>query len=697
VIWAGALLWAVPFAAAGTQQLVLPIDVAISESAGVMAALCDRDSVCHVSAPDAEGLLEAYAAHMLAFHLRQRGVTARAVAYGAPAAGGELPQCAVVVARAQGATVFIDTAVVAAEGQRVLRTVAHDVASGEVLRSSEVPFHIPQGMDALGTAQTGRLSADDRRWLTVFDEMFPAPPQGEAGLDAAQRLASAECLFERGVWRESAELYLSARGNRPDRALARAAMAFQLAGRGEEALVAVESSLNRHADCGPLHALHGWLMLRQSGANDALPLLEQARMVDMAREGLYVYARGLVALETGDGGKAAESMRSAARLLPDALFAQTEAARLLWARGDRDAALEHYTQATRVEGAGADAWAELAVVLEATGRREEAIEALERACSVQSDSAAAVRHLALLLRQSGRHGEALEVLRKAAEANPCSASLLVAYGDGAAQAWQIATAEAQFRRALEVSPGLSYATVRLAHMLAVQRQYLQAEDMLTALLADQPAYAAARIELGRALGDSGRVEEALATLLEAAKEPQAEAGARIAMSRLHRGCGRHEEAIRDAQIAVSLLPNGAGYAELCEAFAAADQIDKAAVAASAALEHDPTSVTSYVALARVRLAEGEPDEALQATDAALELDPQAVEALRLAGTARQHKGEFRACAALWSRALELNPWDAGLHFQLSRLLGERLGEQEAALAHYARYLELERMRATPGQ
>ncbi|MFO8006103.1 MAG: tetratricopeptide repeat protein, partial [Candidatus Brocadiia bacterium] len=138
------------------------------------------------------------------------------------------------------------------------------------------------------------------------------------------------------------------------------------------------------------------------------------------------------------------------------------------------------------------------------------------------------------------------------------------------------------------------------------------------------------------------------------------------------------------------------YAALCEAFLAAGQAEKAQSAAEAALDQSAGSAAAHLAMAQVRRGQGRTEDALAETERALELDPYSVEALRLSGALRRERGELRECAALWQRALALNPWHAQMHFDLSRLLGERLGDTEAAIEHYAQYLELERARIEAG-
>jgi tetratricopeptide (TPR) repeat protein len=670
---------------------------ALADVAEVVFSLRGRGAACYVGQPEGGPLLDGYVAHMLVARLEQFGVAAHRLRYAHRPGTDGPPPCLLRTLRARGRGLYVEPVTFLEEGERWLRVSACDVVTGRQRTQVRLEFHLPEELEALVAGTVDRLSSEDARWLTLLERMFPAPEQDEPDGQSVLRLAAADYFFDRGLWEAAAERYLDEAGASPTRPLALGVMSAQLAGEWERAESRLQDGLNQHFDSGPLYALGGWLMLRQNKPEDALMLLEQARVVDIAREGLYVYARGLMALENPDTEVAEQLLTRAADLLPDNTSVQVEAGRLHWNRADLERALEYYRRATKTPGCTADTWAELAMVLDASGDLEEAARALRQAFRLRNDSTVITRHLAAVLRRLGQHGEALAVLRGAAEANPCRPGLLAAYGDGAAEMWRTEIAEAQFRRATSVTPDFAYGRVRLAEILAVQRRYREAQSLLTELLAERPDYPPARLALGRMLGELGRTAEGASLLKEVAKDPQHEATARLALAELHRRASHPEEAVQHAQIAVSCREDAQTYAALCEAFLGADQVDKADTAAQSAAESGAHSAEAHAALARVRRAQDRLDEALEHAEEALEINPYSVGALRLLGGIRKERGELRECAAAWQRALALDRWHAEMHFELSRLLGEQLDEPEAAVEHYARYLELERMRAEAGR
>ncbi len=680
-------------AAPAPEPPVEPLDTALRQISRLLPSPARGDALSYVGKPEPADLLEGYAAHMLAVCLRQRGVKAELIPDRGRAGSRKLPQCFLHMLRQRRAALFLRPAAFLEGGERRLSVTTFHVGTGLQLDSAELFFHLPESLKVLVAGDPQKLTPEDAKWLALFQQLFPELDHSDENLQEALREARGDYFFEAGLWEAAADVYLDRSGAGPDRRFARGVMALQFAEQHRRARRELQAVLNRHPDSGPLYALNTWLMLRQQRPDDALVMREQARLIDMAREGYYVYARGLMAVENQNREVAERSLTRAAALLEDKLFAQSEAARFFWNRAELGRAVKYYRRATETPGATARTWGELGMALDANGQPDAAIAALRHAFRRRNDSPLITRHLASLLKRKGLHEEALKVARGAAEANPCSPALLAAYGDRAAEMWQIQTAEAQFRRALEVAEAFPYGRARLAELLALRRHYREARALLTELLADKPDYHLARLRLGQVLAELGHTEEAVAILKEASKDPEYGGAAHRALADVFARAGKPEQAVRQAQIAVSCEANADNYAALCEAFLEAGRVDKAETAAGDALERDGRSPLAHLALARVHKAAGRLDEALREAARALELNPYLTSALRLSGAIRRSKGEFSECAALWRRALRLNPWHAELHFDFSRLVGEKLADPELALEHYARYLELERMRA----
>jgi tetratricopeptide (TPR) repeat protein len=675
---------------------VLPLTEAVSAAAGQVTGAAGGRADYVVGTLPNSNLLDGYVLHMTAANLKAAGARVRRLDGALRRPNGEpppaLPQPLLHELRLEGADVFVHAWTTVVGAQRYLGAAAYAVPTGRLTASTSVPCHLSEGLAPLASAERTRMGTADRNWLDLFARLF-APAKAGSG-EASLLRAEADYFMDVGLWEQAAGRFLQVAASSPTSHFMRGVVSLQLAGRAERAVSLVEEALRQHPDSGPLWALRGWLSLRQGRPDDAIMWFEQARLSGMAREGLYRYARGLMALEQEDDVAAEQELTRAAELLPDGLFAQLQIARLHRNRAELDEAIKWYRRATQTPDAPAETWAELAVALEANGDVEGAVAALRRAFRASSGNVVITRHLAGLLKRQGQHEEALDVLRRAAEANPRKPNLLAAYGDMAAEMWRIEEAERAFRESLSAAGEFPYGQVRLAAVEALQREYGEARARLTELLARRPGYAPGRIELARTLSQLDRAEEAVAALKEVTTSAEHEVVARLQLVDvcLSQGLEAAAQAVEHAQIAASARPDAETYAALSRAFLAAGDAGNAETAARTALEKDARAATAHLALARVLLAKEDLDGALNAAERALELDPYLLAALELAGSAWARRGEYRKCAECWERALTMNPWDADLHRRLSEVLGPRLGDWTGTDRHHRRYVELERMR-----
>ena len=695
---AAALSWggAASGAAAPAPEAVRTLDESLGDLADSLRALGHPRAAYVIGCADAALPLDGYAAETLAARL-DRPASPAARANGSTTTPGDpfaetLPPCFLQSLSSDKATVFVRLGCSVKEQQRILTAAVYDLASGRVVSRTRVPFQLPSELEVLVTGEVASLSVADKQWSELFDELFPPPARGPQVPDASVRLAQAGFFMDTGLWGEAARRFAELAGDSPNRLFARAVLARQLSGDADGAQALVQSALKLRPDSGPLYALAGWLSLRHGQAADALMQLQQARLSDMAREGLYTYARGLIALEGNEQQTAEQALTRAAELLPDKLFAQWQAAHLYWQRADMQSALRYYRRATQTSAATAETWAELAMVQDAASDVDGAVSALRQAFHMRSDNPVITRQFAAMLKRQGHFDESLQVLQRAKDANPCSAPLLAAFGDGAAEMWQVRDAEAAFRDSITVSGGFPYGVARLTEMLRLQRRYPEAQTLLMDLLAARPDYQPARLELGRILGELGRPEEAVSVLNDAAKSPQYEVDAKLAMADLYLALKQPDQAVASAQIAVSLRPDAQTFSALSAAFLSDGDTDKALSTAKSALAKGPDSADAHLALARVLDANRQAQDALKEVETALRLNPYSVQVLSLDGTLHRNQNDLRECAALWQRALTLNPWDADLHYRLAELLGKSLGDSAGALEHYNQYFELEKLR-----
>lgn len=218
------------------------------------------------------------------------------------------------------------------------------------------------------------------------------------------------------------------------------------AGRGDEALAAVDEVLARDAGQASLHELRGVVLLRMDRRDEARAAFDAA----LARDGANVAARsGLAALayERGDLERAIALYDEAAHSTPEAVHPAYAAAQIVLARGDRADARQRLEEVVRRQpghvGACNDlAWllateredldralelAELAyrrapspeitdtlgLVRLERGEIDLAVPLFEQALAGRPDSQLMRFHLGLALARSGERERAVEALRAA--------------------------------------------------------------------------------------------------------------------------------------------------------------------------------------------------------------------------------------------------------------------------------------------
>jgi tetratricopeptide (TPR) repeat protein len=692
---AGAQMHGVPGRRPSPGEL-LDLDSAISRAAmSVGPAVADTGGLS-VSCGLKGDLLDDYACHMMAACLQEQGVEARTCAASLNGAGDKLPPelpvplVRYLLSRGDAGFVHVETRV--RRGERQLVIGAYDGEAAALRTSMTVPFRVPEGLAVLLAGDPKRLKTADAKWLVVLREAF-GYGDGARNPGSGVEESRAAFLFSRGLWSEAAPRLEQLAGDANGPVLMEAAFAYQQAGERAKARALVESALRRNPDSGPLWCLRSWLSLRRGSTEDALVYLEEARIWGMAREGIYRFARGLIALEQGDAETAERELIRAAELLADREFAPLELARFYRDRAQMPEATIYYRKATNAADPSAETWGELAVALETAGDLDGAADALRNAFQLDSANVTITRYLANVLRQTGKYQEALRVLERAATANPLNGALLAAYGDCAAAMWKVDVALQAFQESIDAVGELPYSRMRLAAMSRTRREYRKAREILTELIAREPEYYPARIELGRLLAELGRFQEAASTLEAATVHPDYEAQARLVLVDVYLATERYQEAVECSQIAAAALPDDVTYAKLAEAFAAAGELAKAERAARTAVEKDARSAVARVALGRVLLARGDLEAARECTRQAVALDPFWIPALDLGGAVQKARGEFHRAAEFWRRAVTLDPWNAEIHRELSDILGPELDDWTATEEHLKKYVELEKMRA----
>ena len=579
------------------------------------------------------------------------------------------------------------------DGDGLLAAAVYSLRSGDKAGEVRVPFRLSEQMSLSLSAPAGELDHIQQDWFRLLGRIFRPGGVAQEGLGARLRLTEGLYFFERGLWADAALRLLEVAEPSPNSIFMQAVLALQLAGEGEKAAEVLQSVIKSHSGSGPLYALNVLLLLQQGSFEDAVILLDHARLLDLSREGFYRYARGLIAEQQGDEDTAKENYVEAAQMLQLEPFVQLKLAALYWGKYDLKNAVEFYRRAIEAGGGSTAVWSELGLALDVSGDTDGAIEAFRQALELDPRSARVAWHLSSLLKRRGRYEDALEVLQRVSCAEPIRPALLVSYGEAAAEMWRIAEAEQALQRALALAPDSVSAKVRLAELSLLRRHYEEARASLQELLVSNPEFQPARVAMAKLLVADGRVDDAVEMLSGAARGSRDEAPVRLALCMAHLQAGRYKEAEKQAQIALQAQKSVTAYSLLTMAFVASGELENARTAARSGLELSSRSALSHIALARVLEAEGRDEEALQRCREALDLNPYSYEALKFTGWLHRKMGQWSDCADVWQKALGLNQWDAELHWQLAEVLRKDLKRRGRALSHYEAHVQLGGMRA----
>lgn len=164
------------------------------------------------------------------------------------------------------------------------------------------------------------------------------------------------------------------------------------------------------------------------------------------------YLLGLLALDHGQGRRAAESLARAISITPGQPVLHLAMGQALELAGDVAEAGLHYRTVLSMDGDHAEAHARLGELLRRAGRRDEAIEHCRAAIAASPIHAEAMNTLGALLTEAGRPGEACEVLRRAAELRPDWAAVLNNFGVALRDAGRAEAAATILEGAAELRP-----------------------------------------------------------------------------------------------------------------------------------------------------------------------------------------------------------------------------------------------------
>lgn len=195
------------------------------------------------------------------------------------------------------------------------------------------------------------------------------------------------------------------------------AMAAYEEGRSAEAKRLAKRLTEAAPKFGGAHYLAGLLALDSGHGRRAVESLARAIAITPGQSVLHL-AMGRALEMAGDTAEAALHYRTVLNLEPVHAEAHARLGELLRRQGRRDAALDHCRAAVAASPVHAEAWNCLGALLTETNRPEEACDALRRALELRPDWPAALNNFGVALRDAGRLDAAATILEGAAELRP---------------------------------------------------------------------------------------------------------------------------------------------------------------------------------------------------------------------------------------------------------------------------------------
>jgi len=540
----------------------------------------------------------------------------------------------------------------------------------------------------------------DMAWQKLFMELVESCDP--IGIDTEKGRAKAEggFFFSGGYWTRAADSFAKMTHEAATDCFLSKVMALKWSGSKDEAMKQVNEMLKIYPDSGPLYAIKTWLSLREGETEDALMLLEQARLSDVSRENYYFFARYMILQQDGKVEEAEKSLRKSAEALHDTVFIQLHAARHYWRKIELEKAVKFYRRAIDAGATGAEPYVELGLALDSAGDSKGAIKAFMDAFRHEKGDLSVARHLSYLLRSEGRYKDALKVLAECVDANPESAVAAVALGDLSLYGWRIDDSIEAYRKAVERDPESGYARVALACAFLLRRETDRAIEILDESLGKNRGDARTLLMLGEAMLHSRELSEAIKYLEAASRDSEHEYMARVALSNALLKIEDFNRAIREAQLAVSSKPDPITFAALGRAFLKSGRRRDARHAIEKGLRSFPDSpelLCTNIELLLFNASDTDAEEerlklfrqALSLAEKTIDVDLFHLDSYLLGGYAALGMEDFEKCADLWKEAAKLDRWDADLAWKLARLYHDRLDAPERAKPHFERHIELE--------
>ncbi len=346
-------------------------------------------------------------------------------------------------------------------------------------------------------------------------------------------------------------------------------------------------------------------------------------------------------------------------------------------KGDHGRAAEHIGRAIARNPRNVAYQVNLAEAFRGLGQLDRAAECCRTALRLQPHSAEAANNLGMVLLDAGRTEEAADQFRQALRIKPDFGMACNNVGNAMRLLGNLDGAVTHFRRAAEIDANLAEAHSNLGQLLLERHQPREALAHLRTAVRLRPGLAEARNNLGNALRESGRLAEARQSYAEALRINPALAMTYNNMGQVLQEENSLDDALAWYQRALQLDAGSARiHTNLASLLAEQEKYDDALSLFRRALELDPNYAEPHTGLGGVRHEQGHFEQAEEHFREALRHKPDLPGAHCALGIVREELGDFKDAEHCWREALRYDPHLAGAYAALATLQRGKLPDDD---------------------
>lgn len=296
------------------------------------------------------------------------------------------------------------------------------------------------------------------------------------------------------------------------RALNNLGIAYENAGRVDEAIHAYAQAIELAPQFGQALTNYGWILVTKGLGSSDTEAPTQAPNAELIKQGIDFLARALetepdnffFASNYGSALKKLQRFDEALPLLrkayeraPDKAAHSFNLANTLMELGRYDESYPLYQEAVRLSPLDSDIHANFGILLRRMGKAAESVALMQKAVSLAPESGRAHSNLGVSLLFAGRTQEALVELQKSLSLNPRLPQARYYLGTSLAEAGKTHEAIEQFEALLKLAPPTAHLLSNLGVLYARAGDFPNAIRCLKQAVALDPKHEAARENLAR--------------------------------------------------------------------------------------------------------------------------------------------------------------------------------------------------------